>query len=196
MAARLRSFLRPPFPLRVLEVVDGSVEMLGPRRGSVGATGIDLSVLVSSGARGPCLAVGSLAIGRAGRRVDLGRVDADVTIEEGRVTVREFVAAGGAVAGTLRGTVGYAGALALTGELSARLENIAALAGRPAAAGGAARFEGEITGNWRAPAAAGTLAVQDLVVGGRRWPQARGQVAWGGGVSPGRGCACRSARAS
>ena len=149
VAARLRSFLRPPFPLRVFEVVDGRVEMSDRAGGSVNATGINLSVLVSSGSARAVLAVGSLAIGRAGQRVDLGQVDADVTIEEGRVTVRELVAAGGALTGTLRGTVGATGVLALKGELSARLEKIAALAGRPDAAGGAARFEGEITGNWR-----------------------------------------------
>ena len=144
----------------------------------VNATGINLSVLVSSGSARAVLAVGSLAIGRAGQRVDLGQVDADVTIEEGRVTVRELVAAGGALTGTLRGTVGAEGGLALKGELSARLEKIAALAGRPDAAGGAARFEGEITGNWRIPSLTGDLDVQGLVAGGHRWPQVRGQVAW------------------
>jgi len=180
VAARLRSFLRPPFPLRVFEVVDGRIEMSNGSGESVHATGINLSVLVSSGSARAVLAAGSLAIGHAARPVDLGRVDADVTIEEGQVTVRELVAAGGAVTGKLRGTVGFTGVLALKGELSARLEEILALAGRPAAAVGAARFEGEVTGSWRDPAATGSLAVQELAVGGRRWPQARGQVAWGG----------------
>jgi autotransporter translocation and assembly factor TamB len=178
--ARLRSFLRPPFPLRVFEVVDGRAEMSDRAGGNVNATGINLSVLVSRGSARAVLAVGSLAIGRAGQRVDLGRVDADVTIEEGRVTVRELVAAGGALTGTLRGTVGATGVLALKGDLSARLEKIAALVGRPDAAGGAARIEGEITGNWRNPSLTGDLAVQGLVAGGHRWPQARGKVAWGG----------------
>ena len=181
VAAQVRSFLRPPFPLRVFEIVDGRVEMSDQAGRSVKATGISLSVLVSSGSARAVLAVGSLAIGRAGQRVDLGRVDADVTIEEGRVTVREFVATDGVLTGTLRGTVDAAGVLAFTGKLSARLEKVAALVGRPDAAAGAARFEGEITGNWRDPSLTGTLAVQGLVAGGRRWTQVRGQVAWGGG---------------
>jgi autotransporter translocation and assembly factor TamB len=181
LVARLRSFLRPPFPLRVFEIVDGRIETSGGARESVDATGINLSVLVSRGSARAVLAARSLAIGRAGGRVDLGRVDADVTIEDGRIAVRELVAAGGAVTGTFRGTVGYTGDLALKGEVSARLENIAALIGRPAAAAGAARFEGEITGTWRDPEGTGSLAVQELVVGGRHWPQARGQVTWGGG---------------
>ena len=195
VAARLRSFLRPPFPLRVFEIVDGRVELSDGAGGSVQATGIDLSVHVSSGSARAVLAVGSLAIERAGRRVELGRVDADVTIEEGQVTVRELVAAGGSITGTLRGTGGYTGVLALTGELSARLEKIAALAGRPAAVGGTARFEGEITGNWRDPAADRVLAVQELVSGdtaGRRFgARSPGAAA----VSPGHGCACRSGKA-
>ena len=156
VAARLRSFLRPPFPLRVFEVVDGRIEMLGPApAGASTQPGSTFRFSSPAASARAVLAVGSLAIGRAGRRVELGRVDADVTIEEGQVTVRELVAAGGAITGTLRGTVGYTGVLALKGELSARLENIAALAGRPGAAGGTARFEGEITGNWRDPAGAG-----------------------------------------
>ena len=167
--------------MRFFEVVDGKAEISDGAGGGVQATGIGLSVRVSNGSARAVLAVENLALGRAGRRVGLGRVNADVTIEADQVTVRELVAAGGAVTGTLRGTAGYAGVLALKGELSARLENIAALVGRPAAAAGAARFEGEITGNWRAPTGTGTLAVQDLAVGGRRWPQVRGQVAWGGG---------------
>ncbi len=180
LVARLRSFLRPPFPLRVLEVVDGRVEASDGRGGRVQATGITLSALVSSGSARAVLAAGSLAIERAGRRIDLGGVDADVTLEEGQVTVRELVAAGGTVSGKLHGTVGYDGELKLKGELSSRLEHITALGDSPAVASGAARFEGEVTGNWRDPAGSGSLAVQELVVGGRRWPQARGQVAWGG----------------
>jgi len=176
----LRSFLRPPFPLRVFEVVDGKAEIADGAGGSVQATGINLSVLVSNGSARVVLAINNLGLGRAGRQVGLGRVNADVTIEADQVTVRELVAAGGVVTGTLRGTASYAGVLALKGELSARLEKIAALAGRPTAAAGAARFEGEITGSWRAPAGTGTLTVQDLAVGGRRWPQVRGQVTWGG----------------
>ena len=150
LAARLRSFLRPPFPLRVLEVVDGRIEMSDGAGASVEATGIDLSVLVSSGSARAVLAVGSLAVGRAGRRVDLGRVDADVTIEEGRVTVRELVAAGGAVTGTLRGRSDVAGVLALKGELSARLENLAALAGP---AGGRRRRRRDSRARSRGPGA-------------------------------------------
>jgi hypothetical protein len=181
VAARLRSLLQPPFPLRVLEIVDGRVVVVDGAGGRAVAAGIDLSVFVSSGSARAVLEAGSLSVERAGRLVGLGRVDADVTFEEGLVSVRELVAAGGPVAGTLRGTVDYAGDLALKGELTARLEKVAALVGRPGAAGGAARFEGAITGNWRDPAAAGTIALRELVVGGRGWPQARGQVGWGGG---------------
>ena len=181
VAARLRSFLRPPFPLRVFEVVDGRIEISGAAGRSVHASGIDLSILVSSGSARAVLDVGSLAVGTAGRQIDLGALDADVTIEEGRLTVRELVAGGGALTGTLRGTVGATGALALKGELSSRLETIAALLGRPVAVAGVAHFEGEITGTWRDPAASGSLAVRDLVAGGHRWPQARGQIAWGDG---------------
>ncbi len=181
VAARLRSYLRPPFPLRILEVVDGRIEVPGGGGSIVEANGIDLSVFVSSGSARVVLAAGTVAITRDGRRLELGRLDADLSVEEGKITVREFVAAGGAVTGTLRGTADVAGVLALKGELSARLEKLAELTGRPAAAAGAARFVGGITGTWSEPALSGSLTVQDLVVSGRRWPQARGRVGWGGG---------------
>jgi len=180
-AARLRSFLRPPFPLRVFEVVDGRIEMTDGAGVAVDAAGVNLSILVSSGSARAVLVLESLAVERSGRRVGLGRVSADITIDEGQFTVRELVAAGGVVTGTLRGTVGATGVLALKGELSARLEKIMALVGRPVAGAGVARFEGEIIGRWHEPAVTGSLVVQDLVVGGKRWPQARGQVAWGDG---------------
>lgn len=179
VVARLRSFLRPPFPLRVFEVVDGRVDVTDGAGGSVAATGIDLSVLVSRGNARAVLAAGAIAVGRAGRRVDLGQVDADFAIDGDRITVRELTVAGGAVTGKLRGTVAHDGVLALEGLLSARLETLAALFGLTA--GGVARFEGEVTGNWRDPRAAGSLVAQELVVRGRRWPQVRGHVAWGGG---------------
>jgi autotransporter translocation and assembly factor TamB len=177
--ARLRSFLRPPFPLRVFEVVDGMVALTDGAGGSVDATGIHLSVLVSRGGARAVVSAGTLEIGRAGRRVDAGKIDAEFTVEEGQISVRELTVAGGAVSGTLRGTASYAGVLALKADLSARLETLAALAGRTV--GGIARFDGELTGSWRAPAASGTLAVQDLLAGGQRWPQVRAQVSWGGG---------------
>ena len=107
------------------------------------------------------------------------------------VTVREIVAAGGTGHRDAARDGGLHGRPRAQGRAGGAPRELAALAGRPGAAGGDARFEGEITGSWREPAAAGTLAVRDLVVGGRRWPQARGQVGWGGGRSPGRGCACR-----
>lgn len=181
VAARLRFFLRPPFPLRVFEVVDGRVEVSDGAGAVGGATGINLSVLVASGGARAVLAVGNVALGLAGRKVDLGRVDVDATIEEGQLTVRELVAAGGPVTGLLRGRVDSTGVLALKGDLSTSLGKIAALFGRPAVVGGAARFEGEISGNWRDPAGSGTLAVQEFAVGEHRWPQARGRIAWGGG---------------
>ncbi|MHB8834348.1 MAG: translocation/assembly module TamB domain-containing protein [Candidatus Methylomirabilia bacterium] len=181
VVARLRALLRPPFPLRVFEVVDGRIEISDRADGSVSATGVNVSVLFSSGRARAVLTVDSLAVGRAGQSVDLGRVDADVTIGEGLITVRKLVAAGGALAGTLGGTMTAPGVLALKGNLSARLENVAALVGRPAAAAGDARFEGEISGNWLAPVVTGTLVVQELVAGGHHWPRARGQVAWDSG---------------
>ena len=58
--------------------------------GSINATGINLSVLVSSGKARAVLEVGNLVAGRGGKRVDLGSVDADVTIEEGRILVRRL----------------------------------------------------------------------------------------------------------
>ena len=180
-AAKLRSFLRPPFPLRIFEVVDGRVEWSNGSGESVHAGGINLSVLVSSGSARTVLETGSIAIERAGRRFELGKVNADVTIEENQVTVRELVAAGGAVTGTLRGTVGFAGTLDLKGDISAHLDKIAVLASRPAAIGaGTARFQGEIAGNWRAPTGNGSLTVQDLMVEGHRWPRFRGQIASSG----------------
>jgi autotransporter translocation and assembly factor TamB len=181
LAARLRPFLRPPFPLRVLEIVDGRVDVVDGAGGRAVASEIDLSVFVSSGLARAVLEAGKMTIERGGRPVGLGRVNADVSFEDGRVTVRELVAAGGPLTGTLQGTVDYGGALALKGELSTRLEEVAALIGRPGAAGGAARFEGAIAGNWRRPEGAGTLAVRELVVGGRRLPPARGQFGWAGG---------------
>jgi len=181
VAARLRSLLRPPFPVRAIEIVDGRVDVVDNSGGRVVATGIDLSVVISSGNARAILEAGGLSVERAGRLAELGRLEADLTLEEGQVTVRELVAAGGPVAGTLRGTVDYAGTLALEGELAGRLEKVAALVGRPGAAGGFARFEGAISGNWNNPAGSGTLAVRELVVAGRGWPQARGQVGWGGG---------------
>jgi hypothetical protein len=181
VAARLRSLLRPPFPVRALDIVDGRVDVIDNSGGRFVATGVDLSILISSGNARAILEAGGLSIERAGRLAELGRLDADVTIEEGQITVRELVAAGGPVAGTLRGTVDYAGALALKGDLAGRLEKVAALVGRPGAAGGFARFEGAISGSWRDPAGSGTIAIRELVVGGRDWPQARGEVGWGGG---------------
>jgi len=179
VVAQLRSFMKPPFPLRVFKVVDGGVEMTDRAGRSVSATGINLSLLVSRGRARAVLAVGSLVIERAGQQVDLGRVDANVTVREDQVTVRTLVASGGALTGKLQGTVGTTGLLALKGELSARLEKMSALVGRPVAAG-AARFEGEIAGTWRDPELTGSFSVRELVAGGHRWPPARGQVVWGG----------------
>ena len=181
IAQRLRSFLSPPFPLRVLEIADGRIDIIDRNGGRTVAAGIDLSVLVAKGNARALLKNAHFTIERAGNTVDLGRMNADVALDEGLATVRELVLTGGPVAGTLQGTMDYEGVLALKGLLSARLEMVAALLGRTAAAGGTASFEGEISGSWRDPAGAGTLAVRDLVLGGRHWPPARGRVGWGGG---------------
>lgn len=175
---RLRAFLRPPFPLRVLKVVNGRIDVVDDAGARTVIDGIALSVLVSRGAARALFEADTLEVQRAGRRWELGGLDADFTLEEGRAVVREFAVAGGPVTGRLRGTVAYAGGLALGGELSARLENVAALAGRPGIVAGNAQVAVEVTGSWRDPAASGSISVRNPVVVGRRLPPASGQVGW------------------
>ena len=180
VVAHVRSFLRPPFPLRVLEIVDGQVEVSDDAGSALHAVDVNLSVLVSKGSARAVVAAGNVTVGRAGagRVVDLGRVETDLSIDERHLAVRELVVAGRAVSGRFAGSADLAGTLALTGALAVRLDDLAALAGRPAAAGGTAHFKGAISGSWREPAVAGSLTVQDLVVGERRWPSVQGEVAW------------------
>jgi autotransporter translocation and assembly factor TamB len=177
---RVRSFLRPPFTLRVFEIVDGRAEVSDANGKRLHADGINLSVLISSGSAHATLAVGSLAVGRRGRLTNLGRIATDLTIEGGRIAVGKLVADGGPIAGRLAGTVGFDGRLALNGALSARVEDLAALTGRAGAAGGMAHFKGAIAGVWREPAVTGSLSLQDLAVAGNRWPGVQGDIAWSG----------------
>ncbi len=181
LAERVRRLLRPPYLLRVLEITDGRVEVLGRDGDLLRAEGIDLALLLSGGSARAALEVASLSGGSAGRRVAWGRVDADFVLGDGGVRVSRVIAAGGPLAGTLRGEVDYAGGLSLTGECTASIERLASLAGRAGLAGGRARFEGKLTGKLREPEAEGSLSLAALALRGRRWPDARGRVAWSKG---------------
>ena len=79
----------------------------------------------------------------------------------------------------MRGTADYAGALALRGEAHRRPRR-GVHAPRPARRDRDARASTEsLTGSLARPReAAGDLGLRDLVFRGRRWPDARGQVAW------------------
>ncbi|HWR98103.1 MAG TPA: hypothetical protein VN317_06740, partial [Candidatus Methanoperedens sp.] len=108
IAARLRGLLRPPFPLRILEVVDGRVEVLDRAGRLTAAEGVNLAVIISSGSAGVDLSVAGLAVKEGERRLALGRITAALALEEGGATVSRFAATGGPLAGSVQGTVDYA----------------------------------------------------------------------------------------
>jgi hypothetical protein len=179
LAARLRGFLRPPFPVRMLEVVDGRVELLDRAGRTAVADGLDLGVIVSRGSAAIELSLARLALRDGGREISLEGLEAEGALEDGGATVSRLSAARGPLTGSVRGSVDYGGKLALQGDLVVALGPLTALVGKPVASG-TARFTGSVAGPWDDPDASGVLALTAPALRGRRWPDARGTVSWTG----------------
>ncbi|HEY5999801.1 MAG TPA: hypothetical protein VI078_10965, partial [bacterium] len=150
LVARLRGLLKPPFPLRILEVVDGHAELLDRAGRLTAADGVRLAVNLSGGgAEVDCSAAGLLV--RSGeRQLALRGVKAAFVLGPDGAGAMRLAVGKGPVSGEARGTVGYDGRLALQGDVTVAVGPLAAFLGRPDASG-TARFSGTAAGRWDDP---------------------------------------------